>query len=165
MEVFGRFKDLADKKKEIFDEDIIALVDDQVLRGSDKIKFVSLIANAGSLKKHEAKLVLEVEGVKKESDSSGDGPVDATFNAIKKIIKHKARLKLYQINAITAGTDAQGEVTVRLEEKGLTVQAKGFDTDIVVASAKAYVNAINKLMIKRNKSAPDEISNIKIIGV
>ena len=165
MEVFGRFKDLADKKKEIFDEDIIALVDDQVLRGSDKVKFVSLIANAGSLKKHEAKLVLEVEGAKKESESSGDGPVDATFNAIKKIIKHKARLKLYQINAITAGTDAQGEVTVRLEEKGMTVQAKGFDTDIVVASAKAYVNAINKLMIKRNKSAPDGVSKLKIIGV
>ena len=165
MEVFGRFKDLADKKKEIFDEDIIALVDDQVLRGNDMIKFVSLFVNAGSIKEHKAELVLEIEGLKKKSTSSGDGPVDATFNAIKEIIKHKAKLKLYQINAITAGTDAQGEVTVRLEENGKQVQSKGSDTDIVVASAKAYINAINKLMIKRNKSAPDKITDIKIKGV
>jgi len=165
MEIFGRFKDLADKKKEIFDEDIIALVDDQVLRVNDSIKFVSLFVNAGSVKEHEAKLILEVEGKNIESLSSGDGPVDATFNAIKKLVKHKARLKLYQINAITAGTDAQGEVTVRLEEDGRTVQSKGSDTDIVVASAKAYINALNKLLVKRKKSAPDEISEIKLSGV
>ena len=165
MEIFGRFKDLADKKKEIFDEDIIALVDDQVLRVNDKIKFVSLFVNAGSIEKHNAKLTLEIDGNKKEAKSSGDGPVDATFNAIKKIINHGAKLKLYQINAITAGTDAQGEVTVRLEEEGRQVQAKGSDTDIVVASAKAYVNALNKLIIKRTKSAPSDISNMKIEGV
>ena len=81
------------------------------------------------------------------------------------MVKHKARLKLYQINAITAGTDAQGEVTVRLEEDGRTVQSKGSDTDIVVASAKAYINALNKLLVKRKKSAPDEISEIKLSGV
>ena len=165
MEIFGRFKDLADKKKEIFDEDIMALVDDQVLRVNDTVKFVSLFVNAGSVKKHEAELVLEIEGINNESTSSGDGPVDATFNAIKKLVKHKAHLRLYQINAITAGTDAQGEVTVRLEEEGRIVQAKGSDTDIVVASAKAYVNAVNKLMIKRKKSAPDEVLETKIRGV
>ena len=165
MEIFGRFKDLADKKKEIFDEDIMALVDDQALRVNDNIKFVSLFVNAGSVKEHIAKLKLDVEGISKESKSSGDGPVDATFNAIKEIISHSAKLKLYQINAITAGTDAQGEVTVRLEEDGKQVQAKGSDTDIVVASAKAYINALNKLMIKRDKSAPDKISEIKIEGV
>ena len=166
MEIFGRFKDLADKKKEIFDEDIIALVDDQVLRVNDNIKFVSLFVNAGSVKKHEAKLVLEIDKNKKETNSFGDGPVDATFNAIKKLVKHEgARLKLYQINAITAGTDAQGEVTVRLEENGRTVQSKGSDTDIVVASAKAYINALNKLLIKRTKEVPDTVSSLKINGI
>ena len=165
MEIFGRFKDLADKKKEIFDEDIIALVDDQVLRVNDTIKFVSLYVNAGSVKKHEAKLILEIEGSKKQASSTGDGPVDATFNSIKKIVKHKARLKLYQINAITAGTDAQGEVTVRLEEEDKIVQSKGSDTDIVVASAKAYISALNKLLNKRTKTAPDKISKLKIKGV
>ncbi len=167
MEIFGRFKDLADKKKEIFDEDIVALVDDQVLRINDTIKFVSLNVNAGSVKKHEAELVLEVEGIKKESKSTGDGPVDATFNAIKEIMKLKARLKLYQINAITAGTDAQGEVTIRLEEEDITVQAKGSDTDIVVASAKAYINALNKLILKRvkSKTKPGKFSQFKISGI
>ena len=165
MEIFGRFKDLADKKKEIFDEDIIALVDDQTLRVNDVIKFVSLFVNAGSVKKHEANLTLEIDGKKTESISVGDGPVDATFNAIKKIFIHNAKLKLYQINAITAGTDAQGEVTVRLEEEGRSVQAKGSDTDIVVASAKAYINALNKLFVKRKKSIPEHNSQIKVKGV
>ena len=130
------------------------------------IKFVSLYVNAGSVEKHEAKLVLEIDKQKRETNSFGDGPVDATFNAIKKLVKHEgASLKLYQINAITAGTDAQGEVTVRLEEKGRTVQSKGSDTDIVVASAKAYINALNKLLIKRTKKIPDEISSLKINGI
>ncbi len=165
MEIFGRFKDLADKKKEIFDEDIIALVDDQIFRVNEIIKFDSLFVNAGSVKKHEAKLSLQVEGILKTASSSGDGPVDATFNAIKSIMKHKAKLKLYQINAITAGTDAQGEVTVRLEDDGRSVQAKGSDTDIVVASAKAYINALNKLLVKKNKIAPDKVSKLNLKGI
>ena len=90
---------------------------------------------------------------------------DTVRETIKKIVKHKARLKLYQINAITAGTDAQGEVTVRLEEEDKIVQSKGSDTDIVVASAKAYISALNKLLNKRTKTAPDKIAKLKIKGV
>ena len=165
MEVFGRFKDLADKKKEIFDEDIIALVGDQTTRIDDYIKFVSLKVNAGSFQKHEADLILEIDGNKKNSVASGNGPVDATFNSIKEITDVNAKLKLYQVHAITAGTDAQGEVTVRLEENEITSQAKGSDPDIIVASARAYINALNKLLIKRTKSAPDKISEVKVKGV
>ncbi len=165
MEIFGRFKDLADKKKEIFDEDIVALVGDQIRRIDEMIKFVSLIVNAGSVEKHEAKVTLEIDKNKKIGIATGNGPVDATFNAIKKITNIKARLKVYQINAITAGTDAQGEVTVRLEDEEVTSQAKGSDPDIIVASAKAYVNALNKLVFKKTKSVPDKISEIYVKGV
>ena len=97
----------------------------------------------------------------------GNGPVDATFNAIKKLTSTNFKLKLYQVNAITAGTDAQGEVTVRLEDDQLTSQAKGSDPDIIVASAKAYINALNKLIYKKTKtrSKNEQISKLKIEGV
>jgi 2-isopropylmalate synthase len=162
MEVFGRFKDLADKKKEIFDEDLIALVGDQVLRFNEHIKFVSLSVNAGSLEKHEAAITLEMKGIKKNTLASGNGPVDATFNAIKKITNTKFRLKLYQVHAITAGTDAQGQVTVRLVDNNISSQATGSDPDIIVASAKSYINALNKLIYKKTKSAPDNISELNL---
>jgi 2-isopropylmalate synthase len=154
---FNRFKDLADKKKEVFDEDIIALVDDEV-RANDRIKFVSLQVVAGSRGPQTADLELEVDGEVKSTHATGDGPVDATFNAIANIFPHGATLQLYQVHAVTEGTDAQAEVTVRLEEKGKSVNGQGADTDTLVASARAYVNALNKLLVKREKTAPAAMS-------
>ena len=131
----------------------------------DSIKFVSLNVNAGSLKKHKANLQILVDDQNKETISMGNGPVDATFNAIKHLTDTKFSLKLYQVHAITAGTDAQGEVTVRLEDEQLTSQAKGSDPDIIVASAKAYINALNKLIFKKTKSINQQSSDLKIEGV
>ena len=90
--------------------------------------------------------------------ATGDGPVDATFKAIKALFPHEARLQLFQVNAVTAGTDAQAEVTVRLEEEGKTVNGQGADTDTLVASCKAYLHALNKLLVKRQKTAPAALS-------
>ena len=156
-DAFIRFKDLADKKKDIFDEDIIALVDDEV-SANDKIKFSSLKVIAGSKGPQSAELELEIEGVLESKTSFGDGPVDATFNAIKEIYPHDVRLQLYQVHAVTEGTDAQAKVTVRLEENGKTVNGQGADTDTLVASARAYVNALNKLLVKREKAAPEALT-------
>ncbi len=165
MELFGRFKDLADKKKEIFEEDLIALVEDRAASYNEHIKFVSLEVNAGSLEKHEAKLKIQIDKEEKMTKNNGNGPVDATFNAIKELTSTNFRLKLYQVNAITAGTDAQGEVTVRLEDDDLSSQAKGSDPDIIVASAKAYINALNRLIFKKNKSVVETKSEFKMEGV
>ena len=154
-DAFTRFKTLADRKKDVFDEDIIALVDDAVVRGNDRVKLVSLEVLCGT--KHQppsAVLELSVDGVVTEVRATGDGPVDATFNAIKALFPHEAKLQLYQVSAVTQGTDAQAEVTVRLEEGGKTVMGQGAETDTLVASARAYVNALNKLLVKRQKSAP-----------
>ena len=155
-DAFRRFKDLADKKKEVFDEDIVALVDDE-LRADDRFKFVSLYVVAGSKGPQTAELELDIDGGIHETKSTGDGPVDATFNAIKELVPHDAKLQLYQVHAVTEGTDAQAEVTVRLEESGKTVNGQGADTDTLVASARAYVNALNKLMVKREKTAPEAL--------
>ena len=152
---FARFKDLADRKKDVFDEDIVALVDDQVVRDNVRIRLVSLEVLCGT--RHnppKADLELEVDGEVKSCNAVGDGPVDAIFNAIKSLVPHETRLQLYQVQAVTQGTDAQAEVTVRLEEGGKTVQGQGADTDTMVASARAYVNALNKLLVKRQKTAP-----------
>ena len=97
---------------------------------------------------------LSVDGVVTEVRATGDGPVDATFNAIKALFPHEAKLQLYQVSAVTQGTDAQAEVTVRLEENGKSVNVQGAETDTLVASARAYVNALNKLLVKRQKTAP-----------
>jgi 2-isopropylmalate synthase len=94
----------------------------------------------------------------KSTKSTGDGPVDATFNAIKALFPHEVKLQLYQVHAVTEGTDAQAQVTVRLEEDGKTVNGQGADTDTLVASAKAYIHALNKLLVKREKSAPAALS-------
>ena len=102
---------------------------------------------------------------KKQKKSFGNGPVDATFNVIKDLTNTKFRLKLYQVHAITEGTDAQGEVTVRLEDDTLSAQAKGSDPDIIVASAKAYINSLNRLIFKKSKSISNEVSELKIKGV
>ena len=157
QDVFVRFKDLADKKKEIFDEDIVALVDDEV-RDNDHIRFVALQVVAGSRGPQTADLELEIDGKVETTHAAGDGPVDATFNAIKNLFPHNANLQLYQVHAVTEGTDAQAEVTVRLEEDGKTVNGQGADTDTLVASARAYINALNKLLVKRQKTAPAAMS-------
>ncbi len=158
QDAFRRFKDLADKKKDIYDEDIVALVDDEVLRANDAIKFKSLLVVCGSKGPQTAELEIDVDGEILLTKAEGDGPVDATFNAIKDLVPHDARLQLYQVNAVTEGTDAQAEVTVRLEENGKTVNGQGADTDTMVASARAYVNALNKLLVKRKKTAPGALS-------
>jgi len=153
-EAFVRFKALTDKKKEIFDEDLIALVDDEIATQYQEIRFCDLYVQCGSRVKPRAELTLEIEGEKRTAESEGDGPVDATFNAIKKLYPHEAELPLFQIHAVTEGTDAQAIVTVRLEEEGRTVQGQSADTDTLVASARAYIAALNKLVTKRGKNTP-----------
>ncbi len=157
QDAFRRFKDLADKKKHVYDEDIVALVDDEMGSANDLIKFVSLRVVAGSEGPQEAKMVLDVAGEEKSFTATGDGPVDATFNAIKAIVEHNSTLQLYQVHAVTQGTDAQADVSVRLEENGKTVTGRGADTDTLVASARAYLSALNKLMTKREKTAPEAL--------
>jgi 2-isopropylmalate synthase len=155
-DAFRRFKDLADRKKIVYDEDIIALVDDEVLREHDRIKFVALDVRAGSRVKPHAALEIEVDGKLIEANSQGDGPVDATFNAIRAAFPHDVVLRLYSVGAVTEGTDAQARVTVRLEEGGKLVDGQGADTDTLVASARAYIHALNKLLVKRTRSEPPE---------
>jgi 2-isopropylmalate synthase len=158
-DAFKRFKDLADKKKDVYDDDIIALVDDAVIRDNDRIKFVSLEIVAGTkVAKQRAELELDIDGVVKSTVATGDGPVDALFNAIKQLTTSTQNLQLYQVHAVTGGTDAQAEVTVRLEENGKTVMGQGADTDTLVASARAYINALNKLLVKRQKTEPAAMS-------
>ena len=153
-EAFKRFKDLADKKREIFDEDIVALIDDSRSIASQRIKFVSLQVVAGSKGPQLADLELEIDGKVENVQARGKGPVDAIFNAIQKLVPHTAVLQLYQVHAVTGGTDAQAEVTVRLEEEGKTVNGQGADADTLVASCRAYVHALNKLLVKREKREP-----------
>ena len=158
-DTFKRFKDLADIKKEVFDEDIIALVDDTVVRTNDRIKLVSLEVLCGTRHRPpKADLELEVDGETRQVKATGDGPVDAAFNCVKQLFPHKAHLQLYQVHAVTQGTDAQAEVTVRLEEGGKMVNGQSADTDTLVASTKAYINALNKLLVKREKTAPAALS-------
>ena len=158
QDAFRRFKALADKKREVFDEDIVALVDDEIVRGNDRMRFVSLQVVCGSVGPQTAELTMEVDEKERKTKSTGDGPVDATFNAIKELTGYSARLQLYQVHAVTEGTDAQAEVTIRLEEGGKTVNGQGADTDTLVASARAYINALNKMLVKREKTAPSALS-------
>jgi 2-isopropylmalate synthase len=157
-DAFRRFKDVADRKKVVYDEDIIALVDDEVMRDHDRIKFISLDLHAGSKAPARAELELEVDGVMHTATETGDGPVDASFKAIRAIFHHTATLRLYSVGAITEGTDAQAKVTVRLEEDGKMVDGQGADTDTIVASVRAYVHALNKLLVKRARTEPEALS-------
>jgi 2-isopropylmalate synthase len=157
-DAFRRFKDLADRKKIVYDEDIVALVDDEVVRGNQRIKFGSLEVWAGSKDKPRALLELEVDGETKTADERGDGPVDAAFNAIRAIFPHTAELHLFSVGAVTEGTDAQARCTVRLEEEGKSVDGQGADTDTIVAAVRAYIHALNKLVTKRARTAPEALS-------
>ena len=141
----------------MFDEDIVALVDDEV-RDNDRIRVVSLRVVCGTEGPQTADLKLEVDGEAYAHKAEGDGPVDATFRAIRALVPNTATLQLYQVHAVTEGTDAQAEVTVRLIEDGKSVNGLGADTDTLVASARAYVNALNKLLVKREKQAPEALS-------
>lgn len=148
---FSRFKQLADKKREIYDEDIESIVVEEILRMPKRYKLVYLNVIAGNVTVPTATVQMEVDGKLIQEAGFGDGPVDATFKTIKKITKTKSKLLQFAINAITSGTEAQGEVTVKLEEKGYTVIGQGADTDVIVASAKAYINALNKMEFKKQK--------------
>ena len=156
-DVFVRFKDLADRKKEVFDEDLLALVRaDTADEQSDHLNLKSLRVVCGTEGPQEASLELSIDGVLHIVTATGGGPVDATFNAVKELYPHAARLQLYQVNAVTEGTDAQATVSVRMEEDGKIATGQSADTDTVVASAKAYINALNRLIVRREKSAPGE---------
>jgi 2-isopropylmalate synthase len=154
-DVFVRFKSLADRKKEVFDDDLIALMTDTSTNAANdrlQVKFLRVVC--GTEAPQTADLILTIDGVDHQVQATGDGPVDATFNAVKALFSHTASLQLYQVSAVTEGTDAQATVSVRMEEDGKIVTGQSADTDTVVASAKAYVNALNKLLVRRTKSAP-----------
>ena len=153
-EAFQRFKELADKKKDVFDEDIMALVDDALASGADRIQVKSLRVVAGTEGPQTADLVLTVDGEERIAAATGDGPVDAVFHAIRKAVPHESDLRLFQVHAVTEGTDAQAQVSVRLEEDGRIATGQAADTDTLTASAKAYVNALNNLIARRERSAP-----------
>ncbi len=149
--IFKKFKDLADKKKQVFEEDLCALVDDQSNLDNDVIKLLEVNVKCGNMEKAHANISLMIDEKKVISKSIGQGPIDAIFKSIKKIVPNKSQLILYQVNAITKGVDAQAEVSVRLEESGISVLGQGKDIDTMVASAKSYINALNKLINKRKK--------------
>jgi 2-isopropylmalate synthase len=145
-DAFRRFKDLADKKHEIFDDDLQALVSDAGFSAeNEKMKLVSLRVCSETGETPNASVVVSIDENEQSGAAIGSGPVDAAFKAVESIINSGTELQLYSVNAITSGTDAQGEVTVRLRRNGRIVNGQGADTDIVIASAKAYINALNKL--------------------
>jgi 2-isopropylmalate synthase len=155
-DAFNRFKALADRKKHVYDEDLEALVDEEIATAQDRIKVAALTVIAGTMGPQSATLTLDMgEGRQETVQATGNGPVDATFNAIQRLVPHKAKLALYQVHAVTEGTDAQAEVSVRLEdsieEGGRAVTARAADPDTLVASAKAYLSALNKLFAKRGR--------------
>ncbi len=155
-DAFVRFKALADKKKQVYDEDIEALVDEEIAHAHDRIKIISLTVIAGTMGPQSATLSLDIAGKHVTTQSTGNGPVDAIFNAIHALVPHEAKLELYQVHAVTEGTDAQAEVSVRLASDGRAVTAKGADPDTLVASAKAYLSALNKLMSRHHRGIETE---------
>ena len=155
---FARFKELADKKTEIFDEDLQALVSDEGVAAENehyKLVYSHVCSETGETPL--AQITLTVDGVERKAQSTGSGPVDATFRAIEQVAGSGAQLLLYSVNAITTGTDAQGEVTVRLAKDGRIVNGAGADTDIVIASAKSYLNALNKLRSSLERVNPQGV--------
>jgi 2-isopropylmalate synthase len=162
-DVFVRFKALADRKKEVFDDDLIALVQDEERQeAQDTLQVKRLRVVCGTDGPQEAELTLSIDGVDHSIDATGDGPVDAAFNAVKMLYPHHANLQLYQVSAVTEGTDAQATVSVRIEEDGRIATGSSADTDTIVASVKAYVNALNRLVQRRQKSAPG--SDVKTVS-
>ena len=150
-DAFQRFKELADRKKHVFDEDIEALVDENIATATDRRKVVALTVIAGTMGPQTATLTVEEDGAHKTVQAVGNGPVDATFNAIKTAFPHEAKLALYQVHAVTEGTDAQAEVSVRLEDEkaGISATGRAADPATLVASAKAYLAALNRLEARK----------------
>ncbi len=152
---FQRFKELADRKHEIFDEDLQAIANEEPIANvSEHYQLVSMRAHSETGSLPQAKVVLSISDVRHEAEAEGGGPVDATFKAIEQVVQSGTELLLYSVNNITSGTDAQGEVTVRVAKGGRIVNGQGADTDIVVASAKAYLNALNKLHVGTERAHP-----------
>ncbi len=154
-DAFNRFKDLADRKKHVYDEDIEALVESEIVSQGERNHVLALTVIAGTGGPQKAILTMDVDGVHETREATGTGPVDAVFNAVKLIMPHEASLSLYQVHAVTEGTDAQAEVSVRLEEDGRIVTGRSADADTLVASAKAYVSALNKLAMRRDRPPVD----------
>ena len=152
--VFQRFKELADKKHEVFDEDIQALVSDTVAPNNERVRLISLKVTSETGETPVAMMTLCVDEEEKQVEMSGSGPVDAAFRAIEEIVQSQTELQLYSVNNITSGTDSQGEVNVRLEKGGRIVSGQGADTDIVIASAKAYIQALNKIIMPVDRAHP-----------
>jgi len=150
-DAFRRFKDLADRKKHVFDDDIIALVDEQLAAEGERISFKRLRVVAGTDGPQTAEIDLVVDGEEKYAIARGNGPVDAVFNAIRLIVAHQAVLELYQVHAVTGGTDAQATVSVRLNGDGIMATGRSSDPDTLVASAKAYLHALNKYEVRKSK--------------
>ena len=154
-DVFVRFKELADRKKEVYDDDLIALMRVGEDAENDRLVLKSLRVTCGTDGPQEAVMTLSIDGQDVSTTATGDGPVDATFNAVKALYAHKARLQLYQVHAVTEGTDAQATVSVRMEEDGNISTGESADTDTVVASARAYLNALNRLLVRRDRIGED----------
>ncbi len=154
-DVFVRFKELADRKKEVYDDDLIALMRVGEDAENDRLVLKSLRVTCGTDGPQEAVMTLSIDGQDVATTATGDGPVDATFNAVKALYPHTARLQLYQVHAVTEGTDAQATVSVRMEEDGNISIGESADTDTVVASARAYLNALNRLLVRRDRIGED----------
>jgi len=164
-DVFVRFKELADRKKEIYEDDLIALMRTATDPEEDRIRLKSMKVVCGTEGPQTAEMVLEVDGAEQATNQTGDGPVDAAFNCIKALVPHTARLQLYQVHAVTEGTDAQATVSVRMEEEGRIVTGQSADTDTVVASVRAYIHALNRLLVRREKGGTDKREiNYKDVG-
>ncbi|MFP4243868.1 MAG: alpha-isopropylmalate synthase regulatory domain-containing protein, partial [Ectothiorhodospira sp.] len=154
-EAFTRFKELADKKHEIYDEDLQSLATEAAIAMEhERVRLVSLRVCSETGETPVATLTLNLEGEERHGEAEGSGPVDAAFRAIETVMHSQTELLLYSVNNITSGTDAQGEVTVRLEKAGRIVNGQGADTDIVIASAKAYLNALNRLVTPDRRAHP-----------
>jgi 2-isopropylmalate synthase len=153
-DAFNRFKDLADKKHEIYDDDLQALVTDSMSTEHERVRLVALRVCSETGETPHAEITIDIDGEEKTATAEGGGPVDASFKAIESVVQSGSELLLYSVNNITSGTDAQGEVTVRVEKGGRIANGQGADTDIVIASAKAYINALNKITAGEVRANP-----------
>src|SRR5712664_1254400 len=158
-DAFVQMKALADRKKDIYDEDIEALVDQEIAASHDRIKLTSLTVIAGTHGPQRATMKLDIDGQIKIEEAEGNGPVDAVFNCIKALVPHEAKLELFQVHAVTEGTDAQAEVSVRLAHEGRSMTSKASDPDTLVASAKAYLGALNKIVMKQQRDRPAAVAS------
>ena len=159
---FERFKRLADQKKEIYEEDLEVIVSEEVAKMSERVVLKSFQVESGTNKTPTATVELEIDGKLVSHSGTGDGPVDAVYRTIAAMTQTKSKLLMFGVNAITGGTDAQGEVSVRVEEDGRTVSGHGADTDIITAAARAYLNALNKLAYFAAKQA-EGIQKVSLI--